>query len=249
LIELLVVIAIIAILAAILFPVFAQAREKARQTACLSNMKQIGIGIMMYKQDYDETFPAFKLQEYPGGIATYNAARPYGWADSFQSYIKNTDVMRCPSSLVTIPANGGHPLQNYTDYCMNLALGNGLASGTTGTGTNLPTPLGDADVTNPSLTIMVSEAWPQHARGICGGSTNPAVPPPYAFINSNGTTTSAALGRHNGGSTFNFADGHAKWHKSETKFYSKSVYERNQPFSVSGGNPTFHYQDGVFINF
>ena len=57
LIELLVVIAIIAILAAILFPVFAQAREKARQTSCLSNLKQIGLGLMMYTQDYDETYP------------------------------------------------------------------------------------------------------------------------------------------------------------------------------------------------
>src|SRR5919107_2280181 len=58
LIELLVVIAIIAILAAILFPVFAQAREKARQTSCLSNLKQIGTGLMMYSQDYDELYPA-----------------------------------------------------------------------------------------------------------------------------------------------------------------------------------------------
>ena len=61
LIELLVVIAIIAILAAILFPVFAQARDKARQTSCLSNMKQLGLGEMMYIQDYDETFPRLRL--------------------------------------------------------------------------------------------------------------------------------------------------------------------------------------------
>ncbi|MGC4046639.1 MAG: DUF1559 domain-containing protein [Armatimonas sp.] len=61
LIELLVVIAIIAILAAILFPVFAQAREKARQTSCLSNMKQIGLATMMYNQDYDETFPPTRI--------------------------------------------------------------------------------------------------------------------------------------------------------------------------------------------
>ena len=65
LIELLVVIAIIAILAAILFPVFAQAREKARQTQCLSNMKQIGVGLMMYAQDYDETLPIQPLDGTP----------------------------------------------------------------------------------------------------------------------------------------------------------------------------------------
>src|SRR5690349_19366143 len=61
LIELLVVIAIIAILAAILFPVFAKAREKARQTSCLSNCKQIGTGLMMYSQDYDETYPGYRF--------------------------------------------------------------------------------------------------------------------------------------------------------------------------------------------
>ena len=73
LIELLVVIAIIAILAAILFPVFARAREKARQTSCLSNLKQIGLGCLMYAQDYDESFvahyrgPAAASVLYPGG--------------------------------------------------------------------------------------------------------------------------------------------------------------------------------------
>src|SRR5438128_2166045 len=67
LIELLVVIAIIAILAAILFPVFAQAREKARQATCLSNFKQIGLGVMMYVQDWDETYPTSRLKALPGG--------------------------------------------------------------------------------------------------------------------------------------------------------------------------------------
>ncbi|MGC4043838.1 MAG: DUF1559 domain-containing protein [Armatimonas sp.] len=86
LIELLVVIAIIAILAAILFPVFAQAREKARQTSCLSNSKQMGLSILMYVQDYDETFPM-------GVPDDWNNA----WPVAVQPYCKNLQMFRCPS--------------------------------------------------------------------------------------------------------------------------------------------------------
>jgi prepilin-type N-terminal cleavage/methylation domain-containing protein len=92
LIELLVVIAIIAILAAILFPVFAQAREKARQTQCTNNMKQIALAVIQYIQDYDERFPMsiyLTVQNNQPCIFTlYNAMYPY---------IKNTDVLLCPS--------------------------------------------------------------------------------------------------------------------------------------------------------
>jgi prepilin-type N-terminal cleavage/methylation domain-containing protein len=89
LIELLVVIAIIAILAAILFPVFAQAREKARQTSCLSNMKQIGIGLLMYASDYDSIYPPSQL-----GAGTELVS----WPQIMQPYIKNEQVFTCPSS-------------------------------------------------------------------------------------------------------------------------------------------------------
>ena len=89
LIELLVVIAIIAILAAILFPVFAQAREKARATSCLSNLKQIGTGMMMYTQDYDENLcPPFVGQ---------TGANAMTWDRNVQPYIKNTQIITCPS--------------------------------------------------------------------------------------------------------------------------------------------------------
>ncbi len=89
LIELLVVIAIIAILAAILFPVFAKAREKARQTSCASNMKQIATATLMYVQDYDESFPLFGGEvNFPGTIS---------WATAVSPYVKNKQIFRCPS--------------------------------------------------------------------------------------------------------------------------------------------------------
>src|SRR5678815_1738951 len=90
LIELLVVIAIIAILAAILFPVFAQARESARLTSCLSNMKQIGMGLRMYSQDYDENFPLRRVQ-----TAT---ATEGNWKHLILPYIKNLQIFQCPSN-------------------------------------------------------------------------------------------------------------------------------------------------------
>jgi prepilin-type N-terminal cleavage/methylation domain-containing protein/prepilin-type processing-associated H-X9-DG protein len=95
LIELLVVIAIIAILAAILFPVFAQAREKARAISCLSNTKQLGLAIMMYVQDYDETYPWAYFWDQQQ--ADYQAAS-YLWSSQrcIQPYIKNTDLYKCP---------------------------------------------------------------------------------------------------------------------------------------------------------
>ncbi|HZT43650.1 MAG TPA: prepilin-type N-terminal cleavage/methylation domain-containing protein [Chthonomonadaceae bacterium] len=88
LIELLVVIAIIAILAAILFPVFAQAREKARQATCLSDEKQIGLGFMMYVQDYDETFPLLQYQLVVPTIDTTAASLRF-WTDFIYPYVKN----------------------------------------------------------------------------------------------------------------------------------------------------------------
>ncbi len=93
LIELLVVIAIIAILAAILFPVFAQARDKARATQCLSNDKQIGLGLMQYAQDYDETFPASRFTTTPNDTG----GRHSPWTVSIYPYVKNAPVFTCPS--------------------------------------------------------------------------------------------------------------------------------------------------------
>src|SRR6476659_10017617 len=95
LIELLVVIAIIAILAAILFPVFAQAREAARKTSCINNCKQMGTGLMMYAQDYDENLPG---SAFNAADPTFAAWSYTFWVPRIDPYVKNGGIYRCPST-------------------------------------------------------------------------------------------------------------------------------------------------------
>src|SRR4051812_20391972 len=92
LIELLVVIAIIAILAAILFPVFGRARENARRASCMSNMKQIGLGVMQYTQDYDERYP----MRYYGGAPTGAIQEANSWRRQIYPYVKSAQLFSCP---------------------------------------------------------------------------------------------------------------------------------------------------------
>ncbi len=114
LIELLVVIAIIAILAAILFPVFAQAREQARKTSCLSNVKQIGLGFQMYAQDYDESMPAsFALNPSING----GGRQEIPYEHQIYPYIKNWAIFACPSDATPINTNN-HDKGQYFDGSM-----------------------------------------------------------------------------------------------------------------------------------
>src|SRR5438132_13324872 len=111
LIELLVVIAIIAILAAILFPVFAQARDKARQTTCVSNAKQIALALMQYQQDYDERFvpTRFTIPGPAQGVCD-GGTRIQPWSETIQPYVKNEGVVQCPSDGGSAAGNfGGRP--------------------------------------------------------------------------------------------------------------------------------------------
>jgi prepilin-type N-terminal cleavage/methylation domain-containing protein/prepilin-type processing-associated H-X9-DG protein len=127
LIELLVVIAIIAILAAILFPVFAHAREKARQTSCLSNLKQLGSGMAMYAQDSDGLFPP--------AVAHPTRDRDYyqmSWMHLLEPYTKNRGIFVCPSSGHTSSTNNQDLLQNYGYAPTNRSEGYDAARALTG---------------------------------------------------------------------------------------------------------------------
>jgi len=204
LIELLVVIAIIAILAAILFPVFARAREKARQTSCLSNVKQLSLGLYMYAQDYDEKFPRWNWGERisiggpPGMTMWYAAVFPY---------VKNQQLYTCPSvvrdgcHLTCYPAWSG-TVTGGISYGYNEYIGNVGAS--------------MGSIQFPAQHVLLGDA-----RAALGGHTVANILWRYAFVAKDPTACcvdpppaghpDASDAPHNGGSNIGFVDGHAKW--------------------------------------
>ena len=150
LIELLVVIAIIAILAAILFPVFAQAREKARQAACLSNMRQLSNAVMMYVQDYDESYPM---------TANYNtgAFTPTIWPEMIQPYVKNEGIYKCPSAVQPgYPANWA--ARGFASMGMNAQLAYRDPSTAANATEAFTTTLGLASVDEPARSLITDTA-------------------------------------------------------------------------------------------
>ena len=131
LIELLVVIAIIAILAAILFPVFARARENARRSSCQSNLKQIGLGVLQYAQDYDEKYPASNnlLASSSPYDADAGTTKPLNWIKATQPYIKSWQVFTCSSATVAsggVDPPNGNSSTNY--FCNGVTLGRNQAA-------------------------------------------------------------------------------------------------------------------------
>ena len=187
LIELLVVIAIIAILAAILFPVFARAREKARQASCQSNEKQIGLAFAMYVADYDQTYPRPWVNQ-PGVIAGTNYVT---WVDMLMPYVKNLQMLQCPSQQWTqaTMAYTTTPFGYY--YNMNSTDG----------GLSLATESSIGDVAG---TIAVIDGW-----GSMDGYWPAAT---LSNIMNNGDATySPTVCRHNSGTNTLFVDGHVKW--------------------------------------
>ena len=228
LIELLVVIAIIAILAAILFPVFSRAREQARKTACLSNMKQLGTALMMYAQDWDETLPFWRTACHndpnypPGGLL---------WTEQLYPYIKNWEVFQCPSAAQTngewmagcYPgAWGGRPQNNIICHYGY----NELISNTNG---GWPQPPCNGSVGGAKLATLAAPS----ETVVIGDSPSSVFAPwsiAYGGINFRLAMANTCcpqnkepdlqralekFARHQGGSNLVFADGHAKWYKGD----------------------------------
>jgi prepilin-type N-terminal cleavage/methylation domain-containing protein/prepilin-type processing-associated H-X9-DG protein len=218
LIELLVVIAIIAILAAILFPVFAQAREKARQSACMANQKQLGMAIVQYAQDYEEMYPNKNFPYYDVGYGT-------GWATIIYPYTKSVGIYHCP--------NDQSKYDGLVSYAYNMNMTN---YSSIGTGAALP------QSTAPASTIMLTEVntYPtsitnlpipgtvpgEQASPVCNGMNYATafgysyhlagVSAHYATGPLSGTTQAvyAPYGdpsRHSGGANYVFQDGHVKY--------------------------------------
>jgi prepilin-type N-terminal cleavage/methylation domain-containing protein/prepilin-type processing-associated H-X9-DG protein len=222
LIELLVVIAIIAILAAILFPVFAQAREKARATSCLSNLKQLGLGTMMYAQDYDEILPGYWTWN-PCGIYAHSPyIFPPGWTAQQAEqncqvcpYTKNAQIFACPSQ--------GSKRYGGTNCSYGLAYPtiDGGSSPVPGTPYNLPLGAALAALTSPASTAMITESgiWLPGSTGPCtastwegifsGCDTRNSYAYPYVYPPT-GNFWSAPLPVHTQKANVTFADGHAK---------------------------------------
>lgn len=150
LIELLVVIAIIAILAAILFPVFSQARESARRTSCLSNMKQLGLAFMQYQQDYDESMPApYYFIFNPPSMGAQG-----GWGGGIYPYVKSPGVYACPDDGSTGAGVIG-PFNQVISYAFNVNLYNGLQWDTYFSGAGSFGNL--AEYNSPSKTVELFE--------------------------------------------------------------------------------------------
>ena len=212
LIELLVVIAIIAILAAILFPVFAQARDAARSAACLSNMRQIGMGVQMYIQDNDGRL-FFRSTGKPDatriGVAT--TGNGLKWWNQLMPYIKNAQIFKCPSDpLPTASPDNAGVLNIPRSYIAQSAA----------------EALSEAQIDKPSDTIVITEKWDHNGAGRALGESwieafdgdmapdedQPLLHPIEEIAN-----------RHRGGMNCAFFDGHAKWLKPETLLASRDL--------------------------
>ncbi|MCS7186725.1 MAG: DUF1559 domain-containing protein [Armatimonadota bacterium] len=225
LIELLVVIAIIAILAAILFPVFSQAREKARQASCISSLKQIGLGLLQYLQDYDERFPPEEriwnqFSSRPSCQWAATAANPFlRWPVLINPYVRNRQVYECPSAK-QIWYGTGRVYSRGANPC-NWVLPEDWITFNQSIGFNrdrlidqrlaqIPEPASCVyapDAAHPEAASSVGRvAFADRCAVACGPSWSPRPPD---WDRNEGFLNQAT--RHLRGSNITFVDGHTKW--------------------------------------
>jgi prepilin-type N-terminal cleavage/methylation domain-containing protein/prepilin-type processing-associated H-X9-DG protein len=205
LIELLVVIAIIAILAAILFPVFAQAREKARATSCLSNQKQIGLATMMYAQDYDETLVPMNVSNGFGALVFNQLLDPY---------VKNQGVWVCPSAVTTL--SGATRSVGMSD---SVARRFWFTSGVQ--------PLSLAALEFPASIIVMGDAQPLAWTSTFSANVSGFQACRSATLTASGaaqTSVTLHFTRHALGANFIFGDGHAKWTRPRNTIIPNSMW-------------------------
>jgi len=248
LIELLVVIAIIAILAAILFPAFARARENARRASCQSNLKQIALGVTQYMQDFDSFYPYGCSRDdiaAGGGLASepyYSYVQDENdiWAGFIQPYVKSKQIFGCPSApTITTGYYGTNrydpvaDLRN-TTYGYNTDFLGGCTYAPNAGWLPEHKAAKDSDIQVPAGTIMLIDtvpgnmgAWPAWAPRSTGSNQNKiGVNPPMTGQCTDGTGD--CLGdffpndRHLGGLNVAFADGHVKWMKKINVVYTPS---------------------------
>jgi len=259
LIELLVVIAIIAILAAILFPVFSKVRENARAMSCASNMRQIGLSLRQYSQDADELYPAIRLGDQLDGnpnnqvndvfdatLAKYMLC----WENEVQPYIKSKSVFICPSNpnahlMAGTTANGNQNTQGWgaeTDhilpvsYVMNANVSSWVPASSNVTWTD-PKPLSDAQLVRPSDTIAIAE---ETISSYNNGNADPDIHASWLWGESCGNNPPDRSGfEHYGGypggpgtmANFVYWDGHVKARRwSQTLLpISQNQWQLNDP--------------------
>lgn len=244
LIELLVVISIIAILAAILFPVFARARENARRSSCLSNLKQIGMGVMIYKQDYDGYFPLPARSDSTTADPSRYDSDYLFWPNFVYPYIKNLQVLRCPSQ----PVDKSATSLDAGNYGANdLVIANPAV---------FPkAPFSDAILQNPAQTYLIMDAGtylisashpasPSSSKSYLPGTGQLGIPV-WSSLEAR-YKDDFMSGRHFGGVNMAFADGHVKWLSSQIVLAESQKTTGSNPY---GTTPRTYYPDTLSWRF
>jgi prepilin-type N-terminal cleavage/methylation domain-containing protein/prepilin-type processing-associated H-X9-DG protein len=209
LIELLVVIALIAILAGILFPVFARAREKGRWAACASNLRNLGAAIQMYAQDYDEQFPlaAYAINDF--GFVT--------WHELTEPYSRNKEIWHCPSSSLQKADAGGKVTTHFgynahylTTIAPDFANANGHSAASL------------AAVTHPSDMVLLADARASIQPSWCGDDGKFLLPPSMPDTHCWGRPSLL----HSEGCNVLWVDGHTRWQKPDQFYWGQSPVDR-----------------------